>query len=446
VLFAQGNGVKVSNLAVSAGTPTTVTFNMSWSKTDMPDVWSDTVWVFVDYNQNGKMERLPLLSGATLTATSASGVGKVVEDAGNNQGVWVVGNARSAGTFTATVQLLTDEANVAGTCAYASNYPPVGKYSSDAPLLSFTGTPPYELLLAKLGSPGETEQVESGNKFLLPCNYTVTSFTDATGAPGIMGKSSTAPSVTVDFTAFDPDPAAAIGTVWYLTDTREAASTLTEARARTYKVRKMQDGRIWMVQDLKFGDKCNKDDFVGATSSDQKGKLTTISGEYFGDCMNRRDVSRTPDARGYLYNWAAAMQHTNAYYGGSYQGCSGTVTGTSDKAPATCQGICPAGWHIPTGNTDGEFYDLHTNRDCVTDRDKCWNASSDWEGMYGGQCDNGGALLNQGYTGVYHSSTNYSSSHAYHLLFLSTIVYPGTDRSGNYHKYYGFAVRCVRNY
>jgi hypothetical protein len=127
------------------------------------------------------MERLPV-TGATLTATSALGVGKVVEDAGNNQGVWVVGNARSAGAFSATVKLFTATPDIAGACAYASNYPPVGEYSSDAPMISFTGTPPYELLLAKLDEGSTT--VKSGDTFLLPCDYTLTSFTDATGAPG----------------------------------------------------------------------------------------------------------------------------------------------------------------------------------------------------------------------------------------------------------------------
>jgi uncharacterized protein (TIGR02145 family) len=440
VLFAQSNGVKVSNLAVSVGSPSTVTFNVSWSKSGMPTLWSDTVWVFVDYNQNGKMERLPV-TGATLTAKSAPGMGKVVEDAGNNQGVWVVGNARSAGIFTATVQLFTTVKDVAGACAYASNYPPVGKYSSDAPLLSFTGTPPYELLLAKAGAPGETEQVESGNKFLLPCDYTLTSFTDATGAPGIMDESCTAPGRIVNFTAFDPDPGAATGTVWYLTDTRE------KNNQQTYKVKKMQDGRIWMVQDMKFGDKCNKDAFEGSTSSDQTGsKLTTISGYIYGDCMNKWDASKMPDARGYLYDWAAVIQKAGAFYGSTINpGCSGTVTGTVSPAPSACQGICPAGWHIPTGNTDGEFHTLHnvSGRGCVTDSDKCWNASSDWEGVLGGSCNSSGALSELGEYGKYWSSTYSSDNFAYYLRFNSTYVWPGTNR---YNKDTGRSVRCVRNY
>jgi hypothetical protein len=177
VLFAQDNGVKVSNLAVNVGSPTTVTFNVSW-KTPMPvALWSDTVWVFVDYNNNGVMERLPVTS-ATASA------GTVKKEPNNDKGVWVIGNARTAGAggFSATIQLLTATANVAGACAYASNYPPLGEYSSDAPILSFTGMPMYEIQLAKSG--GENATVKAGDTFLLPCNYTVTSFTDATGAQG----------------------------------------------------------------------------------------------------------------------------------------------------------------------------------------------------------------------------------------------------------------------
>jgi hypothetical protein len=62
VILAAQNGVTVSGLAINAGT---ATFNVSWKNTGMPELWSDSVWVFVDYNNAGKMERLPLLPGAT---------------------------------------------------------------------------------------------------------------------------------------------------------------------------------------------------------------------------------------------------------------------------------------------------------------------------------------------------------------------------------------------
>jgi hypothetical protein len=156
---------------VNAGT---ATFNVSWNKNAMPAaIWSDTVWVFVDYNNNGVMTRLPLLPGATLTATSPGG--KVIEETGNNKGVWVAGNARSAGSFSATVKLLTATADLNGLCAYAINYQPVGEYISGTEI-SFTGTPPYDLVFKS----GGTLTINAGSFVLTEA---LQSFTDMTGAP-----------------------------------------------------------------------------------------------------------------------------------------------------------------------------------------------------------------------------------------------------------------------
>ena len=182
LLSAQNeNGVSVTDLEVKSGM---VTFHVGWGKSTIPHTvtsWSDTVWVFIDYNDKGTMKRLPLLTGATLTETSAPGVGKVIEE--NGKGVWVVGNAKdlSSGSFSATVKLLFDAAtDVQGACVYASNYPPMGKYTSAAEV-AFTGTPPYDLTFNYAGS---TFTLPSGSTYLLPTGYILLSFTDATGAPG----------------------------------------------------------------------------------------------------------------------------------------------------------------------------------------------------------------------------------------------------------------------
>jgi hypothetical protein len=140
------------------------------------------------------MTRLEV-SGGTLTAHSATtpsplspDAGTVIKIAGNDRGVWVVGDARTsaAGSFSARVQLFTKKTDItiAGACAYASSYPPVSNWLSDVKL-GFTGTPMYEVTLTPSGG-GADETVEAGSTFLLPCSYTVSSFTDKTGAPGII--------------------------------------------------------------------------------------------------------------------------------------------------------------------------------------------------------------------------------------------------------------------
>jgi uncharacterized protein (TIGR02145 family) len=601
MLAAEDNGVKVSNLAVSAGTPSTVTFDVQWTNDHAPEfVWSDTVWVWVDYNNNGVMERLPVI-GATLTATSAPDVGKVVEDAGNNQGRWLVGNARSEGSFSATVQLFTDEPSVGGLCVYASNYPPMGEYLSSTEI-SFTGTPPYEVVLGGNDESTYTATVGKGESLLIPNGEAILSFTDKTGAPGtftcipstvydlvasasgfcegsagvifalsgtdngasyelyregtpeavatLVGTNSAAtfsglfgagtytahtvpgggfcpadmngvhevkagviaaPVITTqpasdsvcsngtvqlrvvatgatayqwrkdgnnvtdgsggtsatyttaalsasatytvvvsntecsvtssaalitrittvtDFTAFTPSSSEPIGMTWCLVDKRESSNN------QTYKVRKMQDSRIWMVQDLKFGT-CpndlthwNNDNSEAATAS-----TPTVHDGYVGHCR-----STTYTAAGFLYNWPAAMQNKGTYFGGSYQGCSGTGATAN-----TCRGICPEGWHIPTGNSGGEFYDLHYNynRGCVTTNGDCWNAFSDWEGVLDGSCDSDGTPNHQGLYGHYWSSTYNRYWNTYDLYFYNGKTYPGTTAQPNH---YGLSVRCLRNY
>jgi hypothetical protein len=184
VLSAQNpetNGVTISNFAVDAGT---VTFEVSWINNRTPGfVWSDTVWLFVDYNDQGVMRRLPL-TGATLLETSAPGYGRVIEEPGNTSGVWVVGNARNTilDSFSAKVQLLTTENVAGGACVYASNYPPVGQFTTGKDI-AFAGTPMYNLTF----DDGErTFTLPSGSTYVLPPNYTLLSFVDATGAPGII--------------------------------------------------------------------------------------------------------------------------------------------------------------------------------------------------------------------------------------------------------------------
>jgi uncharacterized protein (TIGR02145 family) len=242
---------------------------------------------------------------------------------------------------------------------------------------------------------------------------------------------------TVNFTVFVPCPNAVVGTVWYLIDTRETNNQ------QTYKVKKMADEHIWMVQDLKFGNLCGTD-LLFESGADQTG-LVSNTGSYFGDC-SAATITSTPSARGYFYNWPAAINKREAYYGSANDvGCSGTASGTSGRAPGACRGICPAGWHIPTGDTDGEFYTLHIKTGgCSTSNDSCWNNTSAWEGVYGGELFPNYPPDFQGDRGYYWSSTFRNYVNAYGLSFGYYPIEPGTNI--NLSKKYGRTVRCLMNY
>jgi uncharacterized protein (TIGR02145 family) len=250
----------------------------------------------------------------------------------------------------------------------------------------------------------------------------------------------TAPGSTVTFAEFTPCTYAVTGDAWYLTDTRESAYN----NEQTYKVKKLADGHIWMVQDMKFGDKCGtKTTFAGSSSDQTSSKLTTISGYIYGDCTNATN-SDTPSNRGYLYDWAGAIQKSGAYYGSSLNvGCSGTATGTTGTNPGSCRGICPVGWHIPTGASSGEYQALHNAfGNCSTRNDDCWDASSAWEGVLGGACNERGSFIYQGQ--IYYLTSTYLNSDRVYLLYSGSGYFaPGTD---SHYKNAGGAVRCVMNY
>jgi uncharacterized protein (TIGR02145 family) len=258
---------------------------------------------------------------------------------------------------------------------------------------------------------------------------------NTSGAVAAVVTGGTAPGATVNFTAFNPCSVAATGATWTLQDTRESGNN------QNYKVKKMADGHIWMVQDMKFGNLCGTT-FNGSSATDQTGKVSSI-GTYYGDCTAATSTA-TPANRGYLYDWAAAIQKSGAYSGSSSDvGCSGTASGISGTVPGACRGICPEGWHIPTGGSSGEFQVLHTIGNCSTSNDDCWNAASAWEGVLGGFCFSNGSLANQGYNYNYWSSTYINTSNAYCLSFISSSVNPGTNDPN---KNLGISVRCIRNY
>jgi uncharacterized protein (TIGR02145 family) len=242
-----------------------------------------------------------------------------------------------------------------------------------------------------------------------------------------------APGSTVTFAEFDPCANAAMGTVWYLIDTRESDNI------QMYKVKKMADGHIWMVRDLKFGNVCPITWNKTPTANDK----VSNSANYYGSCAVPPASSTTlPEGR--VYDWAASVNNPNTAYGSAtYKGCSGTVTGTCSTCPSTCRGVCPSGWHVPTGNIGGEFatlYDLLSVKECTDET--CW--LGEWEGGPGGRTGNGQNDFYPAYV-EYWTSTGYDSGHSYRLRLAPSYI-STTTCDGDADVDFGRAIRCVMNY
>jgi uncharacterized protein (TIGR02145 family) len=231
----------------------------------------------------------------------------------------------------------------------------------------------------------------------------------------------------ITFAAFNPCDGASYGATYTLTDDRDQ---------KTYKVKYMPDGRYWMVKNLSFGDKCDKTSFVGSTS-DQLGKINS-SGTYYGDCRN----SSVGATNGYYYDWAAAVNAAGAYQGSSaYYGCSGTASGTTPPAPAACRGICPEGWHVPTGQ-EGLYFVERMSSICADDCGKCWFQIHETPPM-GTISGNNMTYTDYIYTWNSNSSSPETASAQ---VFNTGYCQPNYENGGWAPRNDGRAVRCVMNY
>jgi hypothetical protein len=186
-----------------------------------------------------------------------------------------------------------------------------------------------------------------------------------------------------------------------------------------------------MVKNLRYG---------GAT--DSCAGNTTFNGDThssgnnwgYGRCFDPTasglaPCNTTEKLCGYYYNWQAVVQNSGAYH-----------NGTAAPATAGTQGICPSGWHVPTGGSStGEFYALHTAN--ASPSTGFWQGDK-WLGSLSGGCGNTGSLGGQDLYGYFWSSSPYSATLAWTMWFTSSAVNPSYYSHG---RGSGFAVRCVKN-
>jgi uncharacterized protein (TIGR02145 family) len=487
------NGVTVSTPEVSIGTPTTVTFNVSWDKgAGMPTLWVDSVWVFVDYNNNGVMKRLPLLPGATLTGTSADGVGKVIQEEGDTLGVWVAGNAKTAGSgsFSATVQLLTAAADFSGACAYASNYPPVGEYTRTN-VIRLTGTAPYTVVLEHID--GTVSTYTAYGSFLVPGSYTVQSFTDKTGAQGIIsapyqgGCAYTVPALAGTFASFDPG---SVGAATYV-------SLKDERDNKAYPVVKI-GGRWVMAQNLNYQKDLTWQANSNSPSTATNRPVTELIGNFWCPGGNSGNSSATSTRAscvvwGALYSWETAMMVDGKWSDDDRNSSTWTQPATSNNSAfgntnnggrgANNHGICPPSWHVPTDaewgellnamestsaslthNTDsgirgldagtrGKSKCMCASGNCATDENVSWyyysTASAQGTDDYGFRVlpsgyrtDSGSNFGNRGSHAFFWSSSASTGADAWYRIF-----YYDDARVARYSVGYsfGYSVRCIRD-
>ena len=269
-----------------------------------------------------------------------------------------------------------------------------------------------------------------------------------------IGSSTTSNITMQDFTQSNCN-AMTVGQVVSLTDSRNK---------QTYRIKKMQDNKCWMVDNMKYLGEgitiSNVDSTTGITYNNTDGERNTVDGTYTQSSTNSdkafynnpmsnsycygTSIQSSYTKCGYLYNWYAATAGTGTY-------------ATSTNGTNVSGSICPTGWRLPSAYSDGstatgngtsytaaDFAVLNASMNAgslttgsTSDYPTGWQFTGAWSGVFSGNWY--GGFGNQGSYGYYWSSTAYSSTYAWNLYFGSSFVYPG-----NYsNKYNGFAIRCV---
>ena len=236
-----------------------------------------------------------------------------------------------------------------------------------------------------------------------------------------------------------------IGDVTALTDDRDG---------ETYAVAKLADGKIWFIENFRLNPSTanftllntnhpTSDFLTNAPTSSSSNDLCKNNN---ANCINtisyntnnlNRSLPQSPSTNddnsawysyGNMYNWytATAGNGTYDFNNTSGEGNDGTVSGD----------ICPAGWHLPTGN-NGEFVNLidainsdNTNLHGIRAYPNNFIRSGNYEGA---------TSVGRSQYGRLWSSTASENNKAYRMGYDSSSITP----NNTYNKWEGFAIRCI---
>jgi uncharacterized protein (TIGR02145 family) len=132
------------------------------------------------------------------------------------------------------------------------------------------------------------------------------------------------------------------------------------------------------------------------------------------------------------------MQLASAYYGVNVTYPNGNTPPTASNYRV--QGICPNGWHLPSGgttNTASEFVALYAAVGSSRS-----NLNNSWKPVLSGDAVPSGTLERQGVNGYWWSSTERDNNYVYNLGVSTSDVNPPTNGRS---KYSGLSVRCVKD-
>ena len=368
--------------------------------------------------------------GGTTYTWTYSGTGYTQATGGTTNSITAnFSGAATSGTLTVTPSNACGS-GTARTLAVTVNAPPTtASAGSDI-------TPACGVSIATLA--GNTPSVGSGTWSVVSGTATIT--TPSSPTSGVTGLAVPG-TATLRWTISNSPCTASTDDV--IITTTSCCGNFTDARdGKSYNA-VMIGSQCWMSENLNIG--------TMITGTTEQTNNATIE-KY---CYSNSGANCT--TYGGLYQWGEMVQYTN--------GASNTAS-PSPALPANLQGICPAGWHLPT---DAEWCTLENTVEAGTDAG-C--SASGWRGtntggklkqtgttlwtspntgatntsgftaLPGGYRYTDGSFVDVGNYGFWWSATEAAASDAwYRYLYYSEARVHRTNGL----KAYGFSVRCVKD-
>ena len=244
-----------------------------------------------------------------------------------------------------------------------------------------------------------------------------------------------------------------------LVHTGDSAQLVDTRDGSVYTVARLADDKCWMVDNLKLDfSKLREDISILNTNNPTSAFMEVVnlrpsSTTFWCQTSNESCIDKvqfnttnTGDAR------TDSRGHTYDEHGAYYNWYTATAGNGKYSSPSGFEAngdICPSGWHLPSGDTNGEFYNLNykinnnNNTTNSTAVNKLIAAPNSF--VFSGYFT-GSSVSSRDSYGFYASSTSWSNNYISAFVFNSSTVYPGntTYFSGlSPYKYMGYSVRCV---
>ena len=229
-----------------------------------------------------------------------------------------------------------------------------------------------------------------------------------------------------------------------------------------YHIGKLADGNCWLLDNLAL-DLTNSTILNGMNGNNTNASNTTLG---YLKGTTTRDPSTNPNgqyATAGVSNWGSSNSYSaplvnisnkdvipsdstsqagqykvGGYYNycaataGSYCYGNGTSVGTS--AGDATEDICPKGWRMPTGNTNGEYNTLYINSSYNTYATYRSALRLPLSGFF-----ESGIVKNLSNTGTWWTTTRNSNDYVYKLRVYTNSINPTYTNS----RYYGNFIRCI---